>query len=166
MSLPRSALGRARQTTIACPATLASPPPAYPSYSKLERIMTTQALTESDYDALATPELQRLIARLDALGDDSDHAVEAELASDILTIEFSDGTRYVLNSHRAARQIWLSAERSAWHFDYLPSSKTWVASKSGDEMWATLNRLLSAKLKTPVELRYEPVPRATRASPP
>ena len=44
------------------------------------------ALTESDYDALAAPELQRLIASLDALTDDS---VEAELASDILTIEFS-----------------------------------------------------------------------------
>jgi len=114
--------------------------------------MTTQALTESDYDALAAPELQRLIASLDALTEESQDALEAELASDILTIEFSDGTRYVMNSHRAARQIWLSAERAAWHFDYVPSSKTWVASKSGDEMWATLNRLLSAKLKSPVKL--------------
>jgi len=115
--------------------------------------MTTQVLTESDYDALAAPELQRLITRLDALADDdADSAIEAELASDILTIEFSDGTRYVLNSHRAARQIWLSAERSAWHFDYAPSSKTWIASKSGDELWSTLTRLLSTKLGTAVEL--------------
>ena len=111
--------------------------------------MTTHALTETAYDALAAPELQRLIKSLDALTNDS---VEAELASDILTIEFSDGTRYVLNSHRAARQIWLSAERSAWHFDYVPSSKTWIASKSGDELWSTLTRLLSTKLRTPVEL--------------
>ena len=111
--------------------------------------MTTLALTESAYDALAAPELQRLIERLDALTDDS---VEAELASDILTIEFSDGTRYVLNSHRAARQIWLSAERSAWHFDYVPSSKSWVAAKSGDEMWSTLTQLLSAKLGAAVKL--------------
>ena len=107
------------------------------------------ALTESDYDALAAPELQRLIASLDALTDDS---VEAELASDILTIEFSDGTRYVLNSHRAARQIWLSAERSAWHFDYVPSSKSWVAAKTGDEMWTTLTQLLSAKLGAQLKL--------------
>jgi CyaY protein len=111
--------------------------------------MTTPALTESDYDALAAPELQRLIDSLDALPNDS---VEAELASDILTIEFSDGTRYVLNSHRAARQIWLSAERSAWHFDYVPTSKRWVAAKSGDEMWSTLTQLLSTKLGTAVEL--------------
>ncbi|HEY3254946.1 MAG TPA: iron donor protein CyaY [Polyangiaceae bacterium] len=114
--------------------------------------MTSQALTESDYEALAAPELQRLIKSLDALSDDSEDAVEVELASDILTIEFPDGTRYVLNSHRAARQIWLSAERSAWHFDYVPSSQSWVAAKSGDEMWSTLTRLLSAKLGTPVTL--------------
>ena len=113
--------------------------------------MTTPAtLTESDYDAVATPELQQLITSLDALTNDS---VEAELASDILTIEFSDGTRYVLNSHRAARQIWLSAERSAWHFDYAPSTKTWQAAKSGEELWGTLTRLLSTKLSEPITLR-------------
>ena len=114
--------------------------------------MTTQVLTESDYDALAAPELQRLIASLDALSDDSDNSLEAELASDILTIEFADGARYVLNSHRAARQIWLSAERSAWHFDYVPSSKSWIAAKSGNELWTTVTRLLSAKLGTAVKL--------------
>ena len=112
--------------------------------------MTTTVLTESDYDALAAPQLQQLIAGLDALTNDS---VEAELASDILTIEFSDGARYVLNSHRAARQIWLSAERSAWHFDYLAGTNRWVAAKSGEELWATVTRLISAKLGEPVTLR-------------
>jgi CyaY protein len=112
--------------------------------------MTTPALSESDYDSLAHPELQALIAGLDAIESDE---VEAELASDILTIEFSDGTRYVLNSHRAARQIWLSAERAAWHFDFLPAKKSWVAAKTGDELWATVTRLLSEKLHQTITLR-------------
>ena len=107
------------------------------------------SLTEFEYEAAAGPELQALIASLDALPND---AMEAELASDILTIEFSDGTKYILNSHRAARQIWLSAERCAWHFDFLPSSKRWLASKSGDELWATLTRLVSEKLGAPLSL--------------
>ena len=111
--------------------------------------MTTPALSESDYDSLAQPELQRLIASLDAVTNDE---IEAELASDILTIEFSDGTRYVLNSHRAARQIWLSAERSAWHFDFESAAQAWIAAKTGDELWATLARLVSDKLGEPVVL--------------
>ncbi len=110
----------------------------------------TTPLSEADYDSVATPELQRLITSLDELESD---AIEAELASDILTIEFEDGARYVLNSHRAARQIWLSAERSAWHFDFLPEGKAWVAAKSGDELWATLTRLVSTKLGEAVRLR-------------
>jgi CyaY protein len=110
----------------------------------------TTALSESDYDSVAHPELQALIASLDAIQSDE---VEAELASDILTIEFSDGARYVLNSHRAARQIWLSAERSAWHFDFQPPTKTWVAAKTGAELWATLADLVSKKLGEVVKLR-------------
>jgi CyaY protein len=109
----------------------------------------TTPLSESEYDSLAHPELQQLIASLDAVNSDD---IEAELASDILTIEFSDGTRYVLNSHRAARQIWLSAERSAWHFDFSPTKRAWIASKTSDELWATLTRLLSEKLGEPVVL--------------
>ena len=58
-------------------------------------------------------------------------------------------------STRTARHgnVWLSAERSAWHFDFQSSSKTWVASKTGEELWATLTRLLAAKLGEQVTLR-------------
>lgn len=107
------------------------------------------ALTEAEYDALAGPELQALVRALDAL----DQAeLEAELSSDILTIEFSDGTRYVVNSHRAARQIWMAAERSAWHFDWVPGEQRWVAQKTGDELWATMSRVITKRLGAPIEL--------------
>ncbi len=109
----------------------------------------TIPLSEAEYDAVAHPELQALIESLDSIASDE---VEAELASDILTIEFSDGVRYVVNSHRAARQIWLAAERSAWHFDFRAADRAWVAAKTGDELWSTLARLLSEKLRAQVSL--------------
>jgi CyaY protein len=101
------------------------------------------ATSEAEYDARAAPELDALVAALDAIDDDR---VEAELASDILTIEFWDGAKYVINSHRAARQLWLAADRSAWHFDYAPNTGTWIASKTNDELWSTLSALISKKL--------------------
>lgn len=100
-------------------------------------------LSESEYEKLAYPELAALVRALDALESDD---FEAELASDILSIEFSDGTKYVVNSHRAARQIWMAAERSAWHFDWDTEKKRWVATKTGDELWATLSRVIGNKL--------------------
>lgn len=106
-------------------------------------------MTESEYEALAYPELGRLMRALDSLEFDG---FEAELAGDILTIEFQDGDRFVVNSHRAARQIWMAANRSAWHFDWLPDRSAWVAQKSGDELWATVERMLGASLKRSISL--------------
>jgi CyaY protein len=107
-------------------------------------------LSEAEYEARAFPELRALIDALDAL---ESEAFEAELASDILTLEFRDGARYVINSHRAARQIWMAAERSAWHFDWDPENARWVANKTGDELWSTLERVLGEKLGTRIALR-------------
>ena len=107
-------------------------------------------IDEREYDARALPELRALVDALDEL--DSDE-FDAELSADILSIEFADGGKYVVNSHRAARQIWMAAERSAWHFDYDAKSGQWLASKTGDELWSTLTRTLSEKLGRPITLR-------------
>jgi CyaY protein len=98
-------------------------------------------LSEKDYLDLAGRELDLLMRALDEYEE-----LDAELESDILTIEFADGTRYVINSHRAARQIWMAAERTAWHFDWDVPSSRWLAAKNGDELWNALNRALSNKL--------------------
>lgn len=104
-------------------------------------------LSESDYQQAAAAELGRLLAALDAVGEDLD----VELSSDILTVEFRDGERCVINSHRAARQIWMAANRSAWHFDLSPEG-TWLATKTREELWAVVAKLVSSKLHRPIEL--------------
>jgi CyaY protein len=106
-------------------------------------------LGEREYDERALPELRALVEALDGL--DSD-AFEAELSSDILTLEFRDGAKFVINSHRAARQIWMAADRSAWHFDWMANDRSWVAAKTGDELWSTLSRVLTSKLGQSVSL--------------
>ncbi len=105
--------------------------------------------SEAEYEARALPELRRLLTALDALDDED---VESELEADILTIEVQEQARYVINSHRAARQIWMAAERSAWHFDWVAERDAWIASKSGEELWSTLQRVLTGKLGRSVQL--------------
>jgi CyaY protein len=105
-------------------------------------------LGEVEYERRAAPELQALLDALDRICEE----VEAELASGVLTLEFGDATRYVVNSQRAARQIWRAAERSAWHFDWHEQRAAWVSTRSGEELWETLGRLLAKKLGRPVDL--------------
>jgi len=109
--------------------------------------MTTVALSERDFEKAADDELQKLSNALDGVDD-----IEADLQMGVLTIVFADGARYVVNSHRAAKQIWGAAERNAWHFDPQDDGR-WVASKNGDELWSTVERLLTNKLGRPVALR-------------
>lgn len=109
------------------------------------------SISESEYLALAKPVLDRLLCALDLLGEE----IDAELGNDILSIELPGGPRFVLNSHRAARQIWMSADSEAWHFD--PSSEgRWLATKTGEELWDALERALSRRLGRKVALRREP----------
>lgn len=107
-------------------------------------------LPEVDYLVRATQELRLLMQALD---EQLEGALDVELESDILTIEFADGTRYVINSHRAARQIWMAAERTAWHFDCDAENGVWIATKSGQELWAALSEALSSKLGAQTRLQ-------------
>jgi len=106
-------------------------------------------VTEAEYDARALPELAALVHALDALEADD---MVPELAGDILTIEFTDGVRYVVNSHRAARQIWMAAERNAWHFDWSENEGRWLATKTAEELWSVLEGAIQKKLGSPMSL--------------
>jgi|SRR5580700_6402423 CyaY protein len=115
--------------------------------------MTTHALTEQEFERAADRDLHALD---DALGDLD--GLEVSLQMGILALEFPDGAKYIVNSHRAARQIWMAAEQSAWHFDYHPADSAsgangrWIASKSGDELVATVSAVLSRKLGREIHL--------------
>ena len=104
-------------------------------------------VTEADFESVAERALLSLRDALDALSLDC----EIELAMGILSIEFADGAKYIINSHRAARQIWMAAELTAWHFDP-EADGTWKAKKSGDELRSALGSVLTKKLGRPVSI--------------
>jgi len=113
--------------------------------------MTTPS--EKDFERAADETLRALDR---SLMDEAD--IEVELSMGILSIEFPDGAKFVVNSHRAARQIWMAADRSAWHFDLAPDSPdgakaTWVATKTGEDLHATLAASIGKRLRRAVQLR-------------
>src|SRR4051794_15563430 len=109
--------------------------------------MTTEALTEQAFERAADQSLRALETALTEVA-----GLEAELASGILSIEFPDGGKFIINSHRAARQIWMAAGSTAWHFDLHPENGKWIAAKTGDELWAAIEAAVSRKLGEAVKL--------------
>jgi CyaY protein len=105
----------------------------------------SETLSEKTFDQLADQTLSKLV---DALGELDD--LEADLSQGVLTVKFEDGKRYVINSHRAARQIWMAAESSAWHFDW--DGSKWVSTKSKDELLALIAQTVGKKLGRKINL--------------
>lgn len=89
----------------------------------------------------------------DALGELEHEDLDVDLAGDVLTLDFADGTSFIINAHSAAGQIWMAANRNAWHFDFVSEDERWVADKTGDELYATVSRVVGDKLGTSIEIR-------------
>jgi CyaY protein len=84
-------------------------------------------MDEKEFDKRSREALGKLEA---ALRDASD-ALDVDLADGILTLEFEDGAKYVVNSHGAAQQIWLSANMSASHFGWHEATTRPAPTRSG-----------------------------------
>ena len=104
-------------------------------------------MDDKQFERLAFDELERIE---EALG--SVDGVDVDLADGILTLEFDEGPKVVVNSHSAARQIWVAANLAASHFSPDPKTKRWFDSKTGEELWDRLRSVLTERLGRPVQL--------------
>ncbi|MEZ4368855.1 MAG: iron donor protein CyaY [Kofleriaceae bacterium] len=96
-------------------------------------------LDEATFDRLARDELRHLE---DAFAQVDPDQVEVSASDGVVRLDVPGGVRIVINSHRAARQIWMAAVATAWHFD--PSADgAWRAAKTGEELRATVARLVA-----------------------
>lgn len=68
----------------------------------------------------------------------------------LVTIEFDDGARFVLNRQAAAKQMWLAAGARAWHYRWDAARGAWVDDRDGHELFDNLRAVVADKLGQPV----------------
>ena len=95
-------------------------------------------MDEIEFDRVARDELRRIE---EALADVDPDDVELSGSDGVLKLDLRDGTKVVINAHRAARQIWMAAVATAWHFDR-GTDGAWRAARSGEELSDTLDKIL------------------------
>jgi len=96
-------------------------------------------MDDTTFDRLGRAELAHLEESLDEVDPDD---VEYTTTDGVLTLELRGGVRVVVNTHRAARQIWMAAVDTAWHFDYDPTTGGWRTA-DGDELRPTLAKVIA-----------------------
>jgi iron donor protein CyaY len=70
--------------------------------------------------------------------------VDFSTADGVLTIEFPDGVRFVLNRQAGAHQMWYAAGARAWHYDW--DGEGWKNDRDGHRLESRLSETLSGKL--------------------
>jgi CyaY protein len=98
-------------------------------------------MDEASFDRVARDEL---VALENAFAEVDPDDVEVSVSDGVLRLDLRDGTRIVINAHRAARQIWMAAVASAWHFD--PDGDHWRAGKTGELLRPTLARVVHERI--------------------
>jgi CyaY protein len=78
-------------------------------------------------------------------------AAECSQTALILTIEFDDGGKIIINAQTPMRQLWLASRGGAMHFTH--DGRQWNDTRSGVEFFAALSQAVSAALGAAVELR-------------
>jgi len=105
-------------------------------------------LSDSQFEALATRALERVEAALEASGIDADFELKE---GGVLEIEFTDGSKIIVNRHAAAREIWVAARAGGFHFRW--DGAVWRDTREGSELFGALSKLVSAQGGDAVLLR-------------
>lgn len=93
--------------------------------------------------------LQAVEQAVEASGAD----VEFENAGDILSLEFANGSKIIINKQGAAQQIWVAAKSGGFHYDYQAVGDRWVNRQSGKDLFTELESLIAAQCGESIRLR-------------
>jgi len=83
-----------------------------------------------------------VLARIEAAVESSD-ALDVDLEAGILTVTCPDGTRIIVNRQTPNREIWVAARSGGFHF--VSRGGEWRDTRSGDEVFASLARIIAAQ---------------------
>jgi CyaY protein len=95
-------------------------------------------MTESEFHRA----VDAVLARIETAAE-RDDALDVELESGILTITCPDASRVIVNRQTPNREIWVAARSGGFHFRF--EDGRWRDTRAGDDLFATLERVVEAQ---------------------
>lgn len=87
--------------------------------------------------------LERVAAWLERFDPDE---VDFSTTDGVVTIEFADRARFVLNRQTAADQMWFAAGARAYHYEWNDERGAWCDDRDGHELLAKIAEAVSGKI--------------------
>jgi CyaY protein len=99
----------------------------------------TATMNESDFNQLAEDTMLAIEEAIDDCGVD----IDFDNAGGILTLEFDNGSRIIINKQTPLTQLWVAARSGGFHFDYDTEGECWRLQGKADELFLCLARYCS-----------------------
>jgi CyaY protein len=103
----------------------------------------TSTIDDATFRRLSDECLEEHARWLDGFDPDE---LDYRLSDGVLTLEFGDGARFVLNRQAGSRQMWYAAGARAWHYDWDAAAGAWKDDRDGHELKANVRRTVKGKL--------------------
>lgn len=108
-------------------------------------------LSESEFLALAEAELSRIESIVETAADEADADIEVNRTGNVLTLEFDDGSKIIINSQAPMQEMWLAARSGGFHYKF--DGSHWINTRDGTELYATLSEVVSSQAGVPVTIK-------------
>lgn len=103
-------------------------------------------MTETEFNQRVDATLMQIEAAIEASGAD----IEYETASGILTLEFADDSKIIVNRQGATQELWVAARAGGFHYRWADGA--WRNTRDGSELLAALSGYVSQQAGEPVRL--------------
>jgi len=95
-------------------------------------------------------EVDRTLAAIESAIEATGADIEISRSENVLTLEFDDGSKIVINSQLPMRELWVAARAGGFHFRH--SLGEWRNTRDASELFASLTRWVSAQAGVPLLL--------------
>ncbi len=90
-------------------------------------------MSDSEYLTRA----EAVLAAVERAIDDTDADIEFERSGNVLTLEFENRTKIIVNLQPPMSEIWIAAKAGGFHFRFVDGA--WRDTRSGTEFFAALS---------------------------
>jgi len=109
-------------------------------------------LEEKNFQRKADAAFEDLKKRLLTLGDEHGFDVEGESGKLEVIFEEPEEAKFVISPNTPVREIWISALSTSFKLGWSESRNVFVLEKTGEDLHAVMNRVISQQLGTQVKL--------------
>lgn len=96
-------------------------------------------MSESEFLELVDQTLEQIESAIEGSGAD----IEPSRSGSVLTLEFDDGSKIVINSQAAMRELWVAARAGGFHYRH--DGNSWRNTRDASELFAALSRFASGQ---------------------